>query len=300
MRRPSYIRLFNEGILQKRIEKINRLIDPCTLCPHHCRINRKLETTGNCHAGYLPVIASWGPHFGEEPPLVGQHGSGTIFFSHCNLRCIFCQNFDISQLASGRIFSFEELADIMTELQLRGCHNINFVTPTHMVHAILHALPRAIENGLRIPLVYNSGGYDSADTIRILDGIFDIYMPDLKYFNNETAYRLSGIDNYVDEAVPAIREMYRQTGDLVINDKGIAVRGLIVRHLILPENLGNTFDVIDFVRDLSVNTYFNLMDQYWPAYHAGRESGLGRRITGKELENALRHAESAGLTRIAG
>jgi putative pyruvate formate lyase activating enzyme len=169
-----------------------------------------------------------------------------------------------------------------------------------MVHAILNALPRAIENGLRIPLVYNSGGYDSADTIRILDGIFDIYMPDLKYFNNETAYKLSGIDNYVDEAVPSIREMYRQTGDLVINDKGIAVCGLIVRHLILPENLANTFDVINFVRDLSVDTYFNLMDQYWPAYHAGREPGLGRRITGKELENALRHAESAGLTRIAG
>lgn len=300
MKRPSYIRLFNEGILQERIEQINRLIDPCILCPHNCRINRKLETTGNCHAGYLPVLASWGPHFGEEPPLVGQHGSGTIFFSHCNLRCIFCQNFDISQLASGRICSFEELADIMTELQLRGCHNINFVTPTHMVHAILNALPRAIENGLRIPLVYNSGGYDSAETIRILDGIFDIYMRDLKYFNNETAYKLSGIDNYVDEAIPAIREMYRQTGDLVINDKGIAVRGLIVRHLILPENLANTLDVIDFVRDLSVDTYFNLMDQYWPAYHAGREPALGRRITEKELENALRHAESAGLTRIYG
>ncbi|MBR9997962.1 MAG: hypothetical protein KFF73_03280 [Cyclobacteriaceae bacterium] len=299
MKRPSYIRLFNEGILQERLEKINRLINPCILCPHHCRVNRKLEKTGNCHAGHLPVLASWGPHFGEEPPLVGHHGSGAIFFSHCNLHCIFCQNFDISQLASGRICSFEELADIMIELQLRGCHNINFVTPTHMAHAILKALPRAIENGLRIPLVYNSGGYDSADTIRILDGIFDIYMPDLKYFDNETAFKLSGIRNYVDEAVPAIREMYRQTGDLVIDDEGIAERGLIVRHLILPENLGNTVDVIDFVRDLSVNTYFNLMDQYWPAYHAHNDPRLGRRITGKELEKALHHAESVGLTRIA-
>jgi putative pyruvate formate lyase activating enzyme len=290
--------MFNEGILQERIEKINMLINPCILCPHVCKVNRKIEKTGNCHAGYLPVIASWGPHFGEEPPLVGQDGSGTIFFSHCNLSCIFCQNFDISHQGSGRTQSFEDLANIMLDLQLQGCHNINFVTPTHVVHAVLNALPHAIKKGLNIPLVYNSGGYDSVDTLRLLEGIFDIYMPDLKYFNNQTAYALSGIRNYVDEAVPAIREMFRQTGDLTLDDHGIATRGLIIRHLILPDDLGDTSKVIDFVRDLSVNTYFNLMDQYRPAFHAYNDPRLGRRITGEELEQAVNHAKAVGLKRI--
>ena len=299
VQKPSYLRLFNEGLLQERIDKIEYRLDPCILCPHLCLANRKNEATGNCHSGEYPVVASYGPHFGEEPPLVGYHGSGTIFFSHCNLRCIFCQNYDISQKGAGQKVRFEELADMMVELQLRGCHNINFVTPTHMVHAILKALPRAIENGLRVPLVYNSGGYDSIDTIQLLEGIFDIYMPDLKYFDNQIALKLSGIPNYVEAATHAICEMYKQVGDLVLDDSGIAVRGLIVRHLILPENLADTYKTIDFIRSLSKETYLNLMDQYRPAYHAYQDPRIGRRITSEEFIKALNYAKNAGLNRCA-
>ncbi len=275
------------------------MIDPCKLCPHQCLTNRKSKDTGNCHSGEYPVVASYGPHFGEEPPLVGFHGSGAIFFSHCNLICIFCQNYDISQLGAGQTIQFDGLANIMVELQLQGCHNINFVTPTHMVHAILNALPRAIENGLRIPLVYNSGGYDSAETIRLLDGIFDIYMPDLKYFNNQTAYQLSGIPNYVEAATEAIREMHRQVGDLILDDQGIAIRGMIVRHLILPENLADTFKSIDFIKSLSKETYLNLMDQYRPEYHAYQDPRMGRRITSTEYANAVNYAKESGIKRFS-
>lgn len=297
--KPSYLRLFNEGILQERIEKMDARVDPCILCPHQCLANRKNNHTGNCHSGEYPVVASCGSHFGEEPPLVGYHGSGTIFFSHCNLRCIFCQNYDISQKGAGQTVRFEELADMMVELQLQGCHNINFVTPTHMVHAVLKALPRAIENGLRVPLVYNSGGYDSVDTIQLLEGIFDIYMPDLKYFNNQIALKLSGIPNYVEAATQAICEMYQQVGDLILDDAGIAVRGLIVRHLILPENLADTYKTIDFIRSISKETYLNLMNQYRPAYHAYQDSRISRRITSEEFIKALNYAKNAGLNRFS-
>jgi putative pyruvate formate lyase activating enzyme len=297
--RPSYIRLYNEGILQERIQKMEYRMDPCILCPHQCRANRKSNDTGNCHSGELPVVASSGPHFGEEPPLVGFHGSGTIFFSNCNLSCIFCQNYDISQLGTGQRINDDELADIMIDLQMQGCHNINFVTPTHMVHAILKALPRAIEQGLRIPLVYNSGSYDSVETIQLLNGIFDIYMPDLKYFNNQTAQDLSGIPDYVNHATAAIREMHRQVGDLILDNRRIAIRGLIVRHLILPENLADTYLTIDFIHSLSKDTYLNLMDQYRPEYHAYKDPRLGRRIYQEEFANALNYAKKAGLKRIA-
>lgn len=297
--KPSYLRLFNEGILQARIEKMEARIDPCILCPHQCLVKRKNNDTGNCHSGEYPLVASYGPHFGEEPPLIGFQGSGTIFFSHCNLRCIFCQNYDISQKEAGRTIGYNELANIMVELQLQGCHNINFVTPTHMVHAILKALPLAIENGLRIPLVYNSGGYDSVETLRLLKGIFDIYMPDLKYYSNQTAFELSGIQNYVDSAKEAIREMHRQVGDLILDDQGIAIRGLIVRHLILPDNLADTFKTIDFIKSLSENTYFNLMNQYRPEYHAYEDPRMGRRITSIEYENAVNYAKESGMKRFS-
>ncbi len=296
--KPTYLRLFNEGILEERIEKIGIRTNPCILCPHQCGADRKNNDTGKCHSGEYPVVASFGPHFGEEPPLVGFGGSGTIFFSHCNLRCIFCQNYEISQDGAGQAIGYEELADIMIDLQFRGCHNINFVTPTHMVHAILKALPRAIEQGLRIPLVYNSGGYDFPDTVRLLEGIFDIYMPDLKYFNNQTAFEFSGITNYVETATQAIREMYRQVGDLILDDQGIAIRGLIVRHLILPENLADTYKTIDFISTLSNETYLNLMNQYRPEYHAYQDPRMGRRITDEEYMNALNYAGEKGLKRF--
>jgi putative pyruvate formate lyase activating enzyme len=296
---PSYIRLFNEGILQERIENMEARLDPCILCPHQCLANRKSNHTGNCHTGEYPFVASYGPHFGEEPPLLGFRGSGTIFFSNCNLSCIFCQNYDISQLGTGQIIDYENLADMMIDLQTQGCHNINLVTPTHVIHALMKALPRAIENGLRVPLVYNSGGYDSVETIRLLEGVFDIYMPDLKYFNNQTALELSGIPNYVDNATKVIREMHRQVGDLILDEQGIAVRGMIVRHLILPGNLADTNQVIDFICTLSGDTYLNLMDQYRPEYHAYEDPRLGRRITAEEFNNAINYAKKSGLRKIS-
>jgi len=296
--RPSYIRLYNEGKLWDRIERISSLIENCTLCPHKCRIDRKNSKDGKCQSGELPIVASYGPHYGEEPPLVGFYGSGTIFLTNCNLKCIFCQNYDISQMHSGTIISYQDLAEMMIELQLKGCHNINFVTPTHMVHTIVTALPEAIEKGLRIPLVYNSGGYDAVETIQLLDGIFDIYMPDFKYFNNQTAYRLSGINNYVEEASKAIFEMHRQVGDLKMNNQGIAYRGLIIRHLILPENQADTFKVIHFIKTLSENTYLNLMNQYRPEFHACNEPLINRRINSEEFEEAIKYANKVGLKRI--
>ncbi len=297
--RASYIRLYNEGKLWDRIEKISSLIENCTLCPHNCRINRKNSIDGKCQSGELPIVASYGPHYGEEPPLVGYYGSGTIFLTNCNLKCIFCQNYDISQQHSGTTVSYTDLAEMMIELQLKGCHNINFVTPTHMAHAIVRALPEAIEMGLKLPLVYNSGGFDAFRTIQLLDGIFDIYMPDFKYFRNKTAYRLSGINHYVEEASAAIGEMHRQVGDLKMNSQGIAYRGLIIRHLVLPENQADTFKVMDFVKKLSDNTYLNLMDQYRPEFHACNEPLINRRITTTEFEEAIQYAGKIGLKRLA-
>jgi putative pyruvate formate lyase activating enzyme len=299
-RRAGYIRLFNEGVLEDRVDKLMNMVGNCTLCPHDCKVDRFRSHTGKCLSGNLPFIASYGPHFGEEPPLVGFNGSGTIFFTNCNLKCIFCQNYDISQMGFGREIGYSDLADIMIELQIKGCHNINFVTPTHMVHAIVKALPEAIEKGLRIPLVYNSGGYDSSETIRLLEGIFDIYMPDIKYFNDKTAYRLSGIKNYVKNVKAAITEMYRQAGDLVMHENGIAVSGLIIRHLILPENQADTYKVIDFVHQLSHDSYLNLMDQFRPEFHACQDPLINRRLKKEEYLNAVKYAKEKGIYRLAG
>ncbi len=298
--KPSYLRLFKEGLLNDRANRLMDIVTDCTLCPHRCKIDRRIRKDGKCLSGELPHIASYGPHFGEEPPLVGYNGSGTVFFSNCNMRCIFCQNYNISQSRSGRETDYTDLADIMIELQMKGCHNINFVTPTHMVHAVVRALPYAIEKGLSVPLVYNSGGYDSVQTIHLLDGIFDIYMPDLKYLNNKNAFKLSGVDNYVDEAIPAIRAMHKQVGDLITNDSGIAIKGMIVRHLILPNNQSSTLEIIDFIRDLSPHTYFNLMDQYRPEFLACNETLVNRQISPEEYNEALTYAKQSGLNRLAG
>jgi putative pyruvate formate lyase activating enzyme len=255
--------------------------------------------SGRCNSGDLPIIASFSPHFGEEPPLTGYNGSGTIFFGNCNLGCIFCQNYDISQCGTGEEVSYTRLSKIMIYLQNQGCHNINFVSPTHMVHTLLNALPEAIEMGLNIPLVYNSGGYDLVSTIKLLDGVFDIYMPDIKYMDDDTAKELSGIDNYSEYAKTSILEMHRQVGDLQINSMGIAQRGLIIRHLVMPDNIVKTNKIIDFVRSVSQNTYFNLMDQYRPAYHAGKNNKINRRLKDEEYQEAYNYAISAGLKRMA-
>ena len=294
---PQYIELNKSGELDKRIKKIEKIYKHCTLCPHNCKTDRFADKKGQCCTGMLPVVSSASPHFGEEPPLVGYCGSGTIFFTSCNLHCIYCQNYDISQMHIGREISYDDLADLMIALQERGCHNINFVTPTHMIYQILKALKAAIQKGLNIPLVYNSGGYDSLETLKLLDGIIDIYMPDFKYYNDKTGEELSGIKFYPRVAKMAIKEMYRQTGDLEMDDKGIAYKGLLIRHLVLPSHINESKNILEFVINLSKNTYLNIMDQYRPEYRADEHSSLTRRITSEEYSEVLDYAKKLGLTR---
>ncbi|MDD1653643.1 MAG: radical SAM protein, partial [Methanomicrobiales archaeon] len=252
---PAYRQLQAEGMLRERVEQALSLLEECRVCPRRCGVNRLQDERGYCRTGRHAVVSSSGPHYGEEPPLVGRRGSGTIFFTHCNLRCAFCQNYPISQGGEGMEVGAERLAGIMLSLQELGCHNINFVTPTHVVPQILEAVAIAAERGLSIPLVYNSGGYDSVETLRLLDGIFDIYMPDAKYGSDDVALRLSDAPGYVAVNQAALREMHRQAGDLEVND-GIAVRGLIIRHLVLPHGLAGTDTVMRFIADeLSQDSY---------------------------------------------
>jgi putative pyruvate formate lyase activating enzyme len=296
---PSYLRAFEDGLFPERIEKALALLESCTLCPRACRVNRLKGERGTCRAGYLPTVSSYSPHFGEESPLVGLHGSGTIFLTHCNLRCSFCQNFSISHLGEAREVSFGRLARMMRELQDLGCHNINFVTPTHYVPQILKALPLAIGLGLRVPLVYNSSGYDSAEALRLLHGIFDIYMPDMKFAQAGPAREYCRAPDYPEVARSAVREMHTQVGDLELDENGVARRGLLVRHLVLPEGLAGTSEVVRFLADeISPHTYVNIMDQYFPCGDLPPRSPLGRRITGEEFQEALDLARAAGLTRL--
>jgi putative pyruvate formate lyase activating enzyme len=298
---PGYIRLHESGELARRIEAALDILKECTLCPRHCRVNRSLGEKGACRVGYLPMIASHGPHFGEERPLVGLHGSGAIFLSFCNLRCIFCQNYDISHLGAGQEVRIEELSEMMLSLRRQGCHNINFVTPTHQTAQILATLPHAIEGGLDVPLVYNCGGYEETATLRLLDGVFDIYMPDFKYGDSATALLLSGIPRYVETAKEALKEMHRQVGDLVMDVRGIARRGLLVRHLVLPAGMAGTRNVMGFIaREISPDTYVNIMDQYRPCFQAARHPPLDRRITPAEFEDAVAIARNEGLRRLDG
>lgn len=297
---PSYLNISKED-LKERIKKAYEILKECTLCPRNCKVNRIEGEKGVCKTGSQPFVSSYNPHFGEERPLVGRHGSGTIFMTHCNLLCLFCQNYTISHLGEGSEISLNEFANIMLHLQKLGCHNINFVTPTHQVPQILGALEIAIDKGLRIPLVYNCGGYESVETLKILNGIFDIYMPDFKYSDPEVALKLSKAKNYPEIARAAIKEMHNQVGDLVIDERGIAVRGLLVRHLILPEGLAGTKEVVSFLaKEISTNTYLNLMDQYYPCYRAFANPPLNRRITEKEFSEAIKMALEAGLKRLDG
>jgi putative pyruvate formate lyase activating enzyme len=297
---PSYIELYENGGLERCTQELLARMEECTLCPHRCRTDRINGRGGKCRTGALPVLSSFNPHFGEEAPLVGRHGSGTIFFSHCNLSCIFCQNYDISHLGRGEEISYAELAEVMLHLQKKGCHNINLVTPTHVNYAIIKALILAIPRGLKIPLVYNSGGYDDAGVIRLLEGVYDIYMPDLKYMDPDTASRLSGAHDYPSNATAAIMEMHLQVGDLVLDQYGIARRGLLVRHLVLPGNIAATDRVIQFIANLSTHTYLNIMDQYRPEYRAYECPDLKRRATLAEHDEAVALALRCGLSRIDG
>jgi len=284
--------------LQARVAQARAMLAKCSVCPRHCGVNRLANEPGECHLTNQAVVSSYGPHFGEESPLVGRHGSGTIFFTYCNLRCIFCQNYTISQLGDGVAAGREELAGMMLSLQARGCHNINLVSPTHVVPFILDALELAVARGLYLPLVYNSGGYDSVVMLRLLDGIVDIYMPDMKYSNAKIGAQLSGIVHYPAVNRVAVKEMHRQVGDLEIDPTGVARRGLLVRHLVLPHWLAGTTTVTRFLaREVSTNTYLNIMAQYRPCYQAGDNPQLSRPITEEEFAEAMAVVDQQGLHR---
>ena len=298
--RPGYMALHEKGELARRVKAARALLRNCAVCPHACHVNRTAGETGRCNTGAKARVCSANAHFGEESPLVGTYGSGTIFFSWCNLKCLFCQNAELSAYGMGRDLGANDLARLMLDLQALRCHNINLVSPSHVVPQILEALPIAAEQGLRLPLVYNSGGYDSVPTLKLLDGVFDIYMPDMKYADAATAERLSGISEYPSINRAAVREMHRQVGDLTMDSRGVAYRGLLVRHLVLPENLAGTQAIMEFLaRDLSPNTYVNVMAQYHPCHHANDMPPLTLRITSVEYENAVEIARKAGLHRFA-
>ncbi len=296
---PSYLKLHREGILLKRAEAALCLMKSCSLCPRECGVNRLEGEAGFCRTGRKAIIASYNAHFGEESPLVGRYGSGTIFMSSCNLLCGFCQNYEISHLREGIEAEPQQISAMMIQLQERGCHNINFVTPTHVVPQLLEALITAVENGLQIPLVYNSSGYDKKETLEILDGIFDIYMPDFKFWDRHWSERYCQAPDYKDVAVEAIKEMHRQVGDLVLDDRGVAVKGLLVRHLVMPEGISGTRDITHFIaKEISKNTYLNVMDQYRPCGNALDDNVINRRLTAQEFKEATDTAKRAGLRRL--
>ncbi len=297
--RPAYLELMENGLLEERCREVFRRLESCRLCPRECGNNRVLNQKGYCRTGLRAVVSSFSPHFGEEDPLVGTRGSGTIFFSHCNLYCLFCQNYEISHQGEGGEVSAEKLAQIMLHLQQMGCHNINFVSPSHVVAQILQALPIAVAGGLKVPLVYNTGGYDSMETIRLLEGIFDIYMPDIKFMSPETSQRFCRARDYPEKVKTAVLEMHRQVGDLIMNSQGIAQRGLLVRHLVLPHGQAGTREAMRFLaQDVSANTYVNVMAQYRPCGEAHRDSSLKRRITPEEFKQALQMAAEEGIHRL--
>jgi len=299
MSEPSYLKLHRQGVLKERARRAVERLRECRLCPRQCGVNRLEDEQGFCQTGRRAMVSSAGPHFGEESPLVGSHGSGTIFFSSCNLLCSFCQNYDISHLREGAEVDAARLAEAMLQLARGGCHNINLVTPSHVVPQILEALVPAVEGGLNVPLVYNTGGYDAVETLELLDGVVDIYMPDFKFWDNAWAERLCWAGDYRERAMEALREMHRQVGDLEIDDSGIAVRGLLVRHLVMPGGVAGTEGVMRFLaEEISRNTYVNVMDQYRPCWEAQKTPAINRRITREEYEQALEAARQAGLHRL--
>lgn len=296
---PCYIKTYKEGLLKKRIEKAWNILKACNLCPRRCGVDRISGQTGFCKTGENAYVSSYNPHFGEESPLVGKNGSGTIFFTYCNLLCIFCQNYDISHEGHGEEITCEQLAGMMLFLQNSGCHNINFVTPSHVVPQILSALEIAIKNGLAIPLVYNTGGYDRVETLELLEGIFDIYMPDFKFWDPKVAELTCKAQDYPEIARNAILEMHRQVGDLVIDKSGLARRGLLIRHLVLPHGLAGTRDIMKFIaQKVSSNSYVNIMPQYRPCGRAYEVKELSNYLSSEEYKTALKEAKEEGIMRL--
>jgi len=296
---PVYIKLLNNGELQKRVIAAYDLLSKCNVCAWHCPIDRRSGELGACKTGVRARVSSFGPHMGEEDPLRGWKGSGTIFFTRCNLKCVYCQNHDISQTDAGDEVEAEDLAGIMLELQAIGCHNINFVSPSHVAPQIIAGVLIAAQAGLRLPLVYNTGGYDSLEMLRMLDGVIDIYMPDMKYADAKIARQYSKIRDYPQVNQVAVREMHRQVGDLQMDDNGVATHGLLVRHLVLPNDLAGTEDILRFLADeISPDTYLNLMDQYRPAFRSHHYPGLDRPLSHHEFAAAVQMAREIGLHRL--
>jgi putative pyruvate formate lyase activating enzyme len=297
---PAYLSLLQSGELRQRVGQAYVHLDACDLCPWECRAKRNAGKMGLCRSGLRARLASYGPHLGEERPLRGWNGSGTIFFSRCNLRCQYCQNHEISQTDSGDEIEPEDLAEIMLALQNAGCHNINLVTPSHVIPQILAAVLLAAQAGLRLPLVYNTGGYDAIAALKLLDGVVDIYMPDMKYASAQIARSYSKARDYPRHNQAAVLEMHRQVGDLHIGNDGLAQRGLIIRHLVLPNDLAGSAEILRFIAErVSPNTYLNLMDQYRPMYNAQNFPKLKRGLRPQEFQQALAEAQAQGLQRLA-
>ncbi len=298
---PAYLKLYESGELARRVERALADLADCTLCPRDCHVNRLADKFAVCKTGRYSVVSSHFAHLGEEDCLRGRHGSGTIFFSWCNLRCVFCQNYEISWQGEGRGTRPEELGAMMVRLQELGCHNINFVTPEHVVPQILEALPLAIERGLRLPLIYNTSAYDSLESIQLMDGIVDVYMPDFKFWDPGMARHYTKARNYPDAARRVIKAMHEQVGDLVFDEDGLALRGVLIRHLVMPNDIAGTREIVRWiVRELGANTYVNVMPQYFPAGKVSRTeyAEIGRRITDDEFQDALVAAREAGLWRL--
>jgi putative pyruvate formate lyase activating enzyme len=274
------------------------LLKSCTLCPRRCKVNRLKDERGYCGVGRELEIASFTPHFGEEDVLVGRGGSGTIFLNSCNLSCIFCQNYDISQLRHGRVISTDDFVQCILLLQKSGCHNINFVTPTHFMPQILEAIFIAQDKGLHLPLVYNCGGYECIESLQLLEGVIDIYMPDVKYADEEAARCFSNAPHYYRIIKDVLKEMHRQVGDLILDENGLAVKGLLIRHLVLPNNVADSESLFQFIaREISVNSYINIMDQYRPYFKSADYPELSRPTTQAEYLSAIEISRSFGLHR---
>jgi len=296
---PSYLALHESGELVRRAEEAVRSLASCAVCPRNCRVNRLEDEARVCHTGRLARVSSYFPHLGEEDCLRGWNGSGTIFFSFCNLKCVFCQNHDVSQAGEGVEVAPRELAAIMLDLQRVGCHNINFVTPEHVVPQILEALPLAVEAGLRLPIVYNTSSYDGVESLAWLDGVVDVYMPDFKLWEKRSALRLLKAKDYPEVARRVIREMHRQVGPLQIDERGLARRGVLVRHLVMPGLLEESAKIFRFLsRELSPDTYVNVMGQYRPEFQTVKYPEIHRRPNAEEMCAARRLFHEAGLHRI--
>jgi putative pyruvate formate lyase activating enzyme len=298
---PAYLSAWKNGELARRAKRAEQILQRCTVCPRNCKVNRLENKFAVCKTGRYAIVSSYFPHHGEEDCLRGWQGSGTIFFSGCNLRCVFCQNFDISWRVQGTPAPPRKLADMMLDLQAQGCHNINFVTPEHVVPQIVESLPLAVERGLRLPLVYNTSAFDSMESLSLLDGLVDVYMPDFKFWDSEMARKYSRAPDYPNVARRTIKEMFRQVGDLVVDKKGLARRGLLVRHLVMPHDVAGTREIVRWIaEELSPTTYVNVMPQYYPA---GKVSPvefeeINRHVSPAEYEKALDEACRAGLKRL--